>query len=65
MNFLKFKIGDQVEITVNYFSDLPDQVEYVRFGTISEIDHQDLSLPYLIAEVGLYFSEDELKLVEI
>lgn len=56
---LKYNIGDIVDISVNYLAELPEGVEYINTGIISEIRLGE-SLSYHIEEIGLWFSEDEL-----
>ena len=55
----KYKVGDRVRITVNYYPELLEDKEHVDIGTISKIQLGE-SLAYLIEEVDLWFAEDEL-----
>ncbi len=61
-----FKIGDQVEILVNYFREMPAGTDYIRFGTIDSISNSDNGIgiyPFRVAELQMWFGLSELRLI--
>lgn len=57
-----YKVGDLVRITVNYLSELDNDKEPVWVAKIAKIDLSD-DYCYLIKEVNLWFSKEELELI--